>query len=350
MIAYLCELHNLGTKDPLKTFLTHLKVDRTGADKLPDQLSCQFEWKKVDLAVFDKEADPTKSMPLIMVEMKVDSGEHYRTTRTKDACTANGKQHVPQTDAYADCAETCRDMLFVTLGIGEYSKRLKTNNPNNRFRTVTLEEFEQALNSISFPDKNIWDWKSALKHELDRRKLVINNLDSDIEVKEMEFRKGQWNSILLNELKKRVAKVCPKEFDPNDFSVYTYGARPDTILNFGSPFQNDANADLASIYLEINYTGKLSLKSDLGDFSVKNGSDKESRVEKLRELFKKRADINRKAPNRKPGKTATVYQYDISLSRSKNKQKKLLAPNIEDTANSVGKVMYAIIKASKLDS
>jgi hypothetical protein len=67
MIAYLCDLWNDGTREPLSSFLDHLEVplDNRGS------LRVRPEWEHIDLVVFDTE----NGTPILAIEMKVDSRE-----------------------------------------------------------------------------------------------------------------------------------------------------------------------------------------------------------------------------------------------------------------------------------
>jgi hypothetical protein len=67
MIAYLCDLWNDGTREPLSSFLDHLEVplDNRGS------LRVRPEWEHIDLVVFDTE----NGTPILAIEMKFDSRE-----------------------------------------------------------------------------------------------------------------------------------------------------------------------------------------------------------------------------------------------------------------------------------
>jgi hypothetical protein len=237
MLAFLCELHREGVRGPLECLLGHLGVP------LPVCPKAKREWNSIDLAIFDGE----NVTPALLIEMKVDDHDH-ETTKWIDGNKATGYQ----TDIYARAFPNCEGYLYITLGIGEYFHAPY----GTRFRWVRLPEFSAALNQVKSDDGAIADWKAALLFEAELRERVRRDDRSRI----ADFRPGAWNICFLGQLKEELESFSGNEFRNLDCTCYTWGTRPDTILNFG--WRNDTE------YLEINNDGLLNFKVTLNDCSA----------------------------------------------------------------------------------
>lgn len=236
MVAFLCELHREGTRGPLESLLGHLGM------RAPMYPRAKREWNSIDLAIFDAES----ATPALLIEMKVDDHDH-ETTKSIDGNKATGYQ----TEIYAQAFPNCTAYLYITLGIGEYF-----HAPYGvRFRWVRLREFLGALNQVKSDERAIEDWKAAIRSEADLHERVRRNDRSRV----ADFRPGAWNICFLGQLKEELEGSSGNEFRNLDCTCYTWGTRPDTILNFG--WRNETE------YLEINNNGLLNFKVTLNECS-----------------------------------------------------------------------------------
>lgn len=280
MIVYLCALSEKGTREPLETFLTKLGVEA------PDIPRCEREWKRIDLAIFDGSAET----PSVLIEMKVDDHEHKAPRpgrKSKDA----------QTVVYAEAAPDAK-ALYVTLGMGEFYGR-----PKGPFEWIRLRPFLEAVEAVKTEDKIIADWRDALRQEVAMQDRVKQCDRTQIR----EYRGGAWNIYLLGLVKEKLASRLPGSLTPR---CYTFGSRPDTILNFGWHKKSAYSA-----YMEINHGGRLNLKMSLGHLATE--------AEKRREVGAAQAwvkdcdalpqgDLKRVG---KLGKSKTIASFEVGLIR-----------------------------------
>lgn len=280
LLAYVVDLSRNGT-GPLLQLLSLLNIP------VPNEPIPYREWKvgsgiRLDVVIFNSNA----SIPSIIFEIKVDDHEP----------TSN---NTSQTARYADATESVPYRLFVTLGHGEYYYP-----PDKRFRWVRLEEFSKAVReaAIAYPqERPICDWAEALENETKRRNAVKKNDRSNLE----NYRPGSWNIIFLGQLK----EILPLSIFPNvDPHCYTYGTRPDTILNFGEIKEQ--------LYSEINNNGKLNVKISFNSCqSDKDRTDLYKQVvSRLIPLVVSDKDIH---PINNSSSTMTVASIDIGLSVNK---------------------------------
>lgn len=235
ILAYICDLCREGQNHPLQAFLSSLEIP------FPERPVARREWKigpctRVDLAIFDGDNEH----PNVIVELKVDD---YETTRRIDG------SELPQTVIYANATPHVPDKLFVTVGTGEYYRP----PADSRFRWVRLPHLIDIISAIPGGDRIIDDYKQALENELNRRSQVAQNDRSNLSL----FRSGAWNMTFLGILRETLLKSLDGRQRGIDPSCYTYGTRPDTILNFGwSQYPQ---------YAEINSNGTLNLKVTFED-------------------------------------------------------------------------------------
>lgn len=221
LLYYLCSLWNEGIKEPFDSFCNKLGIDLNYKKLKP----CR-EDQNIDLVIYDE-----NDMPLIVIEMKVDSPE-------RKSQTGSHKQKIPNANHY----------LYITLGIGEYFHHKLSSE---EFTWVKIDEFYNAILSIKFKDKFISDYKEAIEQEILFQKKVFGNIITK------EPRAGTWNIYQLGYLKEELLRKEMKnlkklKIDPK---VYTYGQKPDTIFNFGE--------ERESVYAEINNNGLLNVKINL---------------------------------------------------------------------------------------
>jgi len=280
MISYLCELHREGNKEPLESFLTALGVN------IPNDPVSRREWNSVDLAILEKNNE-NQMEPVILIELKVDDRE-----------TGSNPENY-QTVRYAKKWPSCRNYLFITLGRGEYYHAPRSN----RFSWVRIRDFLKALEAIKTRDSVIIDWIEEIKHEIF---LQDNVLIAD-KSHAAEYRHGAWNIYLFGHL---AEKLSP-DFAVNNLDVevkcYTYGSRPDTIMNFGWSQK--------PLYMEINYSGRLNLKMSL-DASKSKDSRREDVNREIANCEKlSLGDRDRKFhSDGKIGRSKTIVSFDVGLA------------------------------------
>ena len=272
MIAYLCELYRDGSVEPLTSFFGSLGI------KIPEHLKAEREWHSVDLAIIDEDNDK----PQILIEMKVD--DHEKNEKNS------------QTKRYADEFPECPEYRYITLGMGEYFRKPY----GSKFKWIRLRDFSIAVDRIAHKDKSITDWAEALHNEMDLQDRVRDNDTSRLQ----DYRSGAWNIYFLGLLKESFERRYHCGGDGFDPTCYTYGQRPDTILNFG--WDPDS-------YLEINANGVLHLKINLED---RSDAEKRLAVEDLKR--KVRAKFSRDSrvslsESQRVGKSKTVASFDIGL-------------------------------------
>lgn len=274
IISYLCELYREGNREPFESFLTALGVS-VPSDPIPKR-----EWRSVDLAILDAQAEP-----LILIELKVDDHE------------SGSSQESYQTVRYAKQWPSCEAYLFVTLGKGEYYHAPRSD----RFTWVRIRKFLRALEAIKTPDRVISDWIEEIKHEI---VLQDNVLIAD-KTYEKEYRGGTWNIYLYGRLAEMLAPKFATSNSGVEMTCYTYGKRPDTIFNFGSSQE--------PLYMEINYSGRLNLKISL---------DTSESVDTRREVVKREINNCKKLPftinpnfhrDGKIGGSKTIASFDVGL-------------------------------------
>ncbi len=280
MINYLCDLYMEGNQEPFRSFFTALDVS------LPSNPIARREWNSVDLAILEKGEDG-QEIPRILIEMKVDDHESGSTPENY------------QTVRYASRWPSCQAYLFVTLGKGEYYRAPR----NDQFTWIRIRQFQRALEGIKAQDSVISDWLNEVNREilLQDNVLLADKSHAD------EYRGGTWNIYLLGQL---AEMLRPQFIDGNidvELTCYTYGPRPDTILNFGWAQE--------PLYMEINYSGRLNLKMSL-DTSVS--------VDDRREIVKKeiiKCEERMKFeipptfhPGGKIGGSKTIASFDVGLS------------------------------------
>jgi len=284
MLAFLCDLHREGEKGPLESLSEYLGI------KMPRYPRPQREWQSVDLAIFDGE----NAEPDVLIEMKVDDHEHETVKRIMGK-----KEKGYQTEIYAKAFPNCRTCLFITLGYGEYFRPPR----GKAFRWIGLSEFANALRHVQSKERPIEDWKAAVHFEAKLRECVEHNDRSRLP----EFRPGAWNICFLGKLELEFEKQFPGGFARLDPTCYTYGTKPDTILNFG--WKDDPT------YLEITNNGRLNLKANL-----EGQTDLESRKQTIQSI---RAKIDKDSlwdltdkGGSGASKSKTVAHMDIGVKNS----------------------------------
>jgi hypothetical protein len=283
LIAYLCDLYRNGDVAPLTSLFKSLGIT------IPQSPVAKREWQSIDLAIFDGDA----TSPSILIEMKVDDHDHP----TKKWIGAN-QETGPQTDIYARAFPDCNDYLYITLGLGDYYRAPY----GKRFRWVRLNEFAQALKQIKVAGSIIEDWKNAVHTEGRLHECVRRNDRSCL----AEYRTGAWNICFLGQLKEAFEETS--RFTDVDATCYMCGTGPDTILNFGWSKH--------PIYLEVNYSGRLSLKASLAEFA-----DDTSRQSVIAEAITHLGDTcpagtYQLVTHNRRGNSKTVAWFDIGLSNT----------------------------------
>lgn len=235
LLAFLCQLHQEGTREPLEVLLGHLGV------QLPSCPRPEREWESVDLAIFDSGADA----PAVLIEMKVDDHD------TEKRIGSGAKK--TQTELYTERFPNCHAYLYITVGNGEYFQ-----SPRGLFRWVRLREFSDALATVKTTEKSILDWQKALGAEIQLREIVKRGDYHQVaKLNPRRQWRSWWNLCFLGQLKERLASRFPDCFPILDAACYYCGTAPDTILNFG--WVDDVR------YLEINNNGFLNFKVTLGE-------------------------------------------------------------------------------------
>jgi hypothetical protein len=275
LIGYLCDLYRDGNREPLESFLGALGI---GISFKPVP---RREWNSVDLAILDDEIGNLR----ILVETKVDdheggtSEENYQTVRYTKAW--------PSCDAY----------LFITLGMGEYYHAPYSN----QFRWVRIRDFLRAIETIE--DRGnmvITDWIEEIRREVGLQNAVLRGDRSRLR----DYRAGSWNIYLLGQLAERLAPRLAAESIAADPTCYPYGARPDTILNFGWGREPQ--------YMEINYSGRLNLKLSLDGSESTRRDAVEKAIEACRILeFDPKPTFH---PTGKIGNSKTIASFEIGLT------------------------------------
>ena len=116
---------------------------------------------------------------------------------------------------------------------------------------MRVRQFLDALDAIETEIRVIVDWKEELRSEIDLREKAVANDRSRL----AEYRAGNWNIYVLGAIAQELAPLLEAEHIDADPTCYTYGRRPDTILNLGLAHKPE--------YLEINHNGRLNLKLSL---------------------------------------------------------------------------------------
>lgn len=309
LIAYLCALHNDGEREPLASFFNAL-------DATPPEgaVKARREYKGIDLYI------EVSGKPYVAIEMKVDD----REGRTK---SRRAGKMLPQTQVYSRRFSTCERLFFVTLGTGEFygppsALKLEDGGGDRGFEWIRLPKFARAVSAIQYEDNAIHDWKSALAEEVAFREAVRAG---DLSQRGLR-RKGSWNLTLLAHLRDRLAKRPDLRSMVRDARVYPYGARPDTLLNFGT--------DEGYTYLEIPFNGKLCLKAGLW----------RTRKEAWPETAKEQTDYWRRVLSHVPhtvtgnrlGRSKTLLWMDVGI---RNEEGFLRIDDVDDVANRVGRIL-----------
>lgn len=284
MISYLCELHREGNREPFESFLHSLGTS------VPSEPIPHREWNSVDLAVLTCDKDGNK-VPKILFEVKVDDYE------------SGASQESYQTIRYASAWPACEAYFFVTLGKGEYYHPPRSD----RFTWIRIRQFLEALQAINSPDKVIKDWIEEIKREIELQENVRNVRLAHMS-RAQDYRSGTWNIYLLGQLAEMLKPKLANDAIDVDMTCYTYGHRPDTILNFGGKRED-------SLYMEINYSGKLNLKIDLADH-------KESRPEIVLQNIRKLEELEfviAPTPHHggKFGNSKRIASFDVGLTNNK---------------------------------
>jgi len=230
--------------------------------------------------------------------MKVDDHEHY-TRRKRE------KLHGHQTVVYAQAFPDCKAYLYVTLGMGEFFAPPQ----GERFCWIRTRRFLKALEAIRTPDHLIENWRESVQREVDRQDRVAQLDRSDLS----KYRAGSWNVYLLGFLKEalleRLGQTAPTllEMLSETCTCYTYGTRPDTILNFGWA--------KCPAYMEITYNGRLHLKMNLEGF--KTLPDKQRGVAAAIETVVQRypEGTYKLHEGGKIGKSKTVASFEVGLAQ-----------------------------------
>lgn len=275
MLAYLCDLHREGQTEPLESFFSHLPAT------VPPNPTPRREWNSVDLAIFSGDA----RKPSIIVEVKVDDWEH------------GGRPGRYQTERYAEAWPDCGARLFMTFGNGEYFRGPRSE----KFNWVKLERLKTALDAVQQPDQPILDWREEVTREMDLRKAAA----AGDRARAAEFRAGSWNICFLGQLAQRIeVPIAEAGFKQDELTCYTWGQRPDTILNFGW--------SRGIFYLEINYSGRLNLKVSLARLAPEErAAFLEAALLKCEAVFSgPHVKIRRGG---KVGKSKTLASFDIGL-------------------------------------
>lgn len=283
LLAYMWDIYRAGQTGPLAAFMQCLDLP------VPKSPFPVREWKaapgaRLDLAIFDGPSDA----PGFVFELKVDDHEKI----------CNGNTH--QTTYYADATPQVPHRLFVTIGNGEYFHAPY----DERFRWLRLSQFSEAIQrsfSASHENMVIRDWALALDGELDRREAVQMNERGSLS----SYRPGSWNITFLGELKEMLYPVLDDGHIDVDPTCYTYGTRPDTILNFGwSQYPR---------YAEINNNGRLNVKITFED--CEDDGSRQSLFHDTEQLLLRELGIGSKDIHAYNGgsSTMTISSLDIGL-------------------------------------
>ncbi len=278
MISYLCELYREGNEEPFKSFLNSFDLS------VPSNPVPRREWNSVDLVILEQTNDG-KEVARILIEVKVDDYE------------SGTNQENYQTVRYASRWPSCQAYLFITLGKGEYFHAPRSD----RFTWIRIRDFEKALKAIKTPDRIISDWLDEIKREIVLQDDVLLVNKSRLG----EYRGGTWNIYLFGQLSEKLKPLFVDNNTDVELTCYTYGAGPDTILNFGWAKE--------PLYMEINYSGKLNLK-----MSLDTSESKESRRDIVKREISKCERMSFKIPptfhpGGKIGGSKTIASFDVGL-------------------------------------
>lgn len=145
MLAYLGELYNEGTREPLSSFVGHLDSDvdggclRSALEWEGGRLRPALEWKGIDLVIHGVEdRNPSEENPLAAFEMKVDSVEGR----------VEGEW---QTTYYPRLLPEGTPFRYVTLGTGEAYGSPRGEHAQ-KVRWVRIRDFMGALEAIQTED------------------------------------------------------------------------------------------------------------------------------------------------------------------------------------------------------
>jgi hypothetical protein len=284
MLAYLCELYNEGTREPLASFMGHLGLNLAGGRLRP-----ALEWNGIDLVIHRvDDHDPSKENPLVAFEMKVDSVEGK----------VKGEW---QTIYYPKLLPDCTPFRYVTLGTSEIH-RAPRGEDNPSVSWVRIGKFLEALKVIQTSDPLIEQWRAAIEDEADLQERSFS--DGTSRLGDYRGKKG-WSVYFLGNLKSKLVTELQDRNLGVEPTVYTYGQAPDTILNFGR--------GKLPAYLEVNNNGRLNLKVKSDDLDSQEEKNKRFREvqEHYRELM---AELDPRLSNKKSfKKTATVMSFDVGL-------------------------------------
>jgi hypothetical protein len=281
LLTYLCDLHREGDVGPLTSLFQSLGVP------VPRSPVARREWKSIDLAIFDGDAEE----PCVLVEMKVDDHEHKAPRRIQGS-----QEEGWQTEIYARAFPRCYAYLYITIGLGQYYRAPH----GEQFRWVRLNEFAEALEQIGPAESIIEDWKIAVRQEANLHEYVRRNDRSCLS----EYRTEAWNICFLGQLREAVEGTVTLSHLYT--TCYMWGTRPDTILNFGFSER--------PAYLEVNNNGRLNLKVDLGVCA-----DDAGRRQAIAEIVRRvqsdyPADTYQLSEGGRLGASKTVASFDIGLS------------------------------------
>lgn len=275
LIGYLCHLYREGNREPLESFCGSLGVRITFNPR-----PCR-EWNKVDLAILDENTGD----PRILVETKVDDHEGGTSDSTY------------QTVRYAKKWPTCDAYWFVTLGMGEYYHTPRSH----RFTWVRIREFLRALNAVKCPDNVVMQWKEEIQREVDLQEAVFRADRTHLN----DYRAGSWNIYFLGHLAMELLPDLRAESIDVDPTCYTYGTKPDTILNFGWSRQPK--------YMEVNYNGRLNLKISLDGSKSARREAVDQAIRDCQEELRYDTSLISYHPNGKIGDSKTFASFDIGL-------------------------------------
>jgi len=192
---------------------------------------------------------------------------------------------------------------------------------SDRFTWVRIRQFLKALEAIKKNNPIINDWIDAVRQEIALQDNVLTADRSRVE----EYRGGAWNIYLLGHLAETLRPLFASSNSVVEMTCYTYGTRPDTILNFGWA--------KGPLYMEINYNGRLNLKMSL---------DQEESESRRRERVKQAIDKCQQLPfavlptlhpEGKIGGSKTIASFDVGLVNNDGYLE--CQPSIEETKKKI---------------
>jgi hypothetical protein len=250
MLAYVFNLWNEGHREPLQRLARafDLRVDDDSV------LVARREWNGIDLVVFAR--DRPASQPLLVVETKVDDAE-IEVSKRIEGVAHDGYQ----TEVYPRFFQPgSTSYWFLTLGASEY----RADPVCSIFRWIRTKEFSHALAGVA--DPIIDQWRAAILKEVERQEAALR--DDRAFLAREDYRAGTWNLYVLGSLRRVLMPFLTELAGGGrpDASAYCYGTRPDTILNFG--WKEDHS------YMEINYSGRLSLKLTMENFPTEADAER----------------------------------------------------------------------------